>query len=136
MKANCVAKSAQRLSADVVVIPVWEGIKKGMCASEGAECGDLLRFPLESGDFVGRQGETLLLYTSKGKEKRVLLIGLGKEKECTPESLRCAFANAIKSLHHKKLQTANVFLHAVEHMSLEVLCKAVFEGVLLADYSF
>lgn len=136
MKANCVAKSAQRSSADVVVIPVWEEIKKGVCASENAECGDLLRFPLESGDFQGKQGETLLLYASKGKEKRVLLIGLGKEKECTPESLRCAYARVVKSLHHKKLQTANVFLPAVEHVSFEILCKAVFEGVLLADYSF
>jgi leucyl aminopeptidase len=135
MQTNCVIKNAQRPSAEVVVIPVWEGKKKGEIACEESEFGDLIRFPLESGDFHGKEGETLLLYPSKGKEKRALLLGLGKQEECTSEVLRRAYGSAVKSLHSKNLKTANILLPSIPSTK-EIGHKAVFEGVLLADYSF
>jgi leucyl aminopeptidase len=133
MQASCVVKSAQRPSAEVIVIPVWEGKKRGEIATDETEYRALLSLPLDSGDFHGKQGETQLLYVAKGKEKRALLLGLGKQSECTSESLRCAYASAVKSIHGKKLASANILLPS---LSSDVHCKAIFEGVLLADYSF
>jgi len=133
MQTKCVAKCAQRPSAEVIVIPVWEGTKKGELACDETEYPDVLRFPLDSGDFHGKQGETLLLYLSKGKEKRAILLGLGKQNECTSESLRCAYASAVKGIHSKKLKSANFLLPS---LSANVSCKAIFEGVLLTEYSF
>lgn len=133
MQTSCVVKSAQRRSAEVIVIPVWEGKKRGEIATDETEYRALLNLPLDSGDFHGKQGETQLLYVAKGKEKRALLLGLGKQSECTSESLRCAYASAVKMMHGKKLASANILLPS---LSSDVHCKAIFEGVLLADYSF
>ncbi|HEY2810894.1 MAG TPA: leucyl aminopeptidase [Rhabdochlamydiaceae bacterium] len=136
MQTKCVAKSAQRPSADVIVIPVWEGKKKGEIACAETEYRDLIRFPLESGDFHGKEGETLLLYLPKGKEKRALLLGLGKQSECSSESLRKAYAYAVKAVGCKRLSSVNFLLPSLLHKEPAKYHRAIFEGVLLAAYSF
>lgn len=133
MQTKCVAKCAQRSSSEVIVIPVWEGNKTAEIACE-IEYGDVLHFPIESGDFHGKHGETLLLYLLKGKEKRAVLLGLGKQKECTSELLRSAYASAIHLICNKKLKDVNIALPSA--LSSAISCKAIFEGVLLSNYSF
>lgn len=136
MQTRCVAKSAQRPSAEVVIIPVWEGKKKGEIACEEKEFRDFAQFPLECGDFLGKEGETLFLYTPRGKEKRAILLGLGAQKKCTSETLRRSYASAVKTLGNKKLKSVNVFLPSPLDISLDLVLRAVFEGMMLANYSF
>lgn len=136
MQISCVAKSAQRRSAEVVIVPVWEGKKKGEIACEESAFRDFMRFPLHSGDFLGKEGETLLLYTSRSKEKRALLLGLGKRRECTSEMLRRSYASAEKALRNKKLKSANILLPSPIDTPTDVVLRAILEGIMLAHYSF
>ena len=81
MQIACVSTNKDRPSADVVFIPVWSGGKKPVFACEGKEFHQIAKLPIESGDFLGKEGETLMLYAERAKEKRVLLVGLGKQEK-------------------------------------------------------
>lgn len=136
MQISSVASSKDRKEADVVVVPVWNDKKKPIFACSVKEFDSLAKFPFEEGDFQGKEGETLLLYRDTGKEKRVLLLGLGSKKPCLPDTLRKSYASAIKAALAKKMQSANFFLPENELMGRDMLCKAVFEGILMTSYTF
>lgn len=131
MQAESVVKSEERPSADAVVIPFWEGKKRGELACK-VEQEEAVDFALGCGDFHGKEGETLLVYLPKGKEKRALLLGLGKQEECSAEKLRRSYAKGVKALRSKKLKSANVLLAKLTPNE----DKAIFEGVLLSCYAF
>ena len=128
--------SKERKSADVVVVPVWQDKKQALLACALKEFDATIKFPLESGDFCGKEGETLLLYQKGGLEKRLLLLGLGERSLCLPETLRCSYALAVKAMRVKKMKSANILLPKVETIKEDILCKAVAEGIFLANYSF
>lgn len=123
---------SQRKEAGVLVIPFWQTDKgiKVACSKNPFE--SFYSHALKSGDFKGKEGETLLLYPSKEKEERLLLLGLGKEQEVTLEALRKAYAHVIKFCRQKKLKSVNVALPQTKLASAD----AAVEGMLLANYAF
>lgn len=136
MHIHSISTVQSRKGADVIVVPVWHDKKKPLIACDGKEFEQDAKFPFEEGDFLGKEGETLLLYRDKGKERRILYLGLGPKKPCLPDTLRRAYASAIKAIQSKKMQSVNFLLPETDLFGYDVLCKAVFEGVLLASYSF
>jgi leucyl aminopeptidase len=136
MHTSSVATIKERKSADVIVVPVWSHKKKGELAVQAKEFDSLVKFPLAEGDFLGSEGETLLLYQGAGKEKRVLLLGLGGKNACLPDTLRKAYAMATKAIRAKRMQSANFLLPETELIGRDMLSRAVFEGVLMASYTF
>jgi leucyl aminopeptidase len=136
MQISSVFHPKERKPADVVVLPVWQNKKKPMVACAVKEFESLVKIPFDSGDFDGKEGECLLLYPSQGKEKRILLLGLGIEKECLPDSLRRSYASSVKAMRAKKMKHVNVFFPETDLIEWNILCQAVIEGVLLANYSF
>ena len=136
MHVNSVPNAKERKGADVVVVPVWKDKKKPEIACAIKEFESLVKFPLNSGDFQGREGECLLLYRSQGKEKRVLLVGLGEKKNCLHDTLRRAYASSVKAIRAKKMKSANFLFPENDLMDWNISCQAVIDGVLLACYSF
>ncbi len=90
-------------------------------------------------EFSGNAQQSLLLHgTHQMAAERVLLIGLGKEKEITRETLRKAGATAINQLQQRRLTDFSWVpaispLHGLE---VEAMTSAWIEGLLLADYRF
>jgi leucyl aminopeptidase len=119
----------------VVVVPVWAQEKGAALAAGGHEFDAVAKFPLKEGDVTGKAKELLMLYDGP-KEKRVLLLGLGKKEECTAETLRAAYASVVKRLSATGASSANVLLPTHTALTSEELLKAVVEGVLLSNYSF
>jgi leucyl aminopeptidase len=137
MHISSASSVKDRKNADVIVIPVfWQDKKKPLIACDGKEFDPLTKFPLEEGDFHGKEGETLLLYRDQGKEKRVLLLGLGARKPCLPDALRRSYASAVKALCAKQIKSVNWLLPETDLMGRDMLCRAVFEGILMAGYTF
>jgi leucyl aminopeptidase len=136
MKISSVASVKERKSADVAVVPCWHDKKKATIACDGKEFQALADFPLKSGDFLGKEGEILLLYHPHGKEKRVLLVGLGAKEACRPDTIRSAYASAVKALRSKHIKEANFLFPETDLLSREILHKVVEEGVLMANYAF
>jgi leucyl aminopeptidase len=95
-----------------------------------------LEFPLSSDDFHGKEEECLLLYRSQGKEKRVVLLGLGIEKNCLPDTLRRAYASSVKAISAKNVKIANFLFPETDLIERDILCRAIIEGVLLTNYAF
>ena len=90
-------------------------------------------------DFEGKLKQTRLIYTQgKLPAERVLLIGLGKEKEFTIEKLRQASggsSRAVKDLGLKKFSTTLAQVK-VKNASVYDISKAVTEGAILSLYDF
>ncbi|MGE3953904.1 MAG: leucyl aminopeptidase [Parachlamydiales bacterium] len=130
---------AKRKGAGATILPVWEstGSKKGgvlACPDDPSLKG--AERPLELGDFSGKAGKGDLVYTDGGKEKRFLLIGLGKEGELTVEGLRQSYAAAVGIARSARLTSVNVLLPTVKGLSLSDVVRGISEGLLLANESF
>ena len=136
MQITSIPTSKGRKGADVIIIPVWHDAKRPEIHAEDKEFDSLVEFPLQSGDFQGKEGETLLLYHPTGKEKRVLLVGLGGKSGCLPDNLRRSYAAAVKVIRAKKFKSAHFLFPQNDLIGRDVICRAVMEGVLLANYSF
>ncbi len=136
MQISSVPTSKQRSNADVVIVPVWFDKKKPELACTDKEFQPVVKFPLHNGDFHGKEGELLLLYRDQGKEHRVLLVGLGGKKACLPDTIRRAYASAVKAIRAKKMKYVNVLFPETDLIDRDILCRAVEEGVLMAHYTF
>lgn len=136
MQVTAVSHSKERKESDVIVVPVWNHKKKPTIACEAKEFVSLAQFPFKSGDFSGKEGETLLLYSHRGKEKRVLLLGLGEKNTSTPSGIRKAYGSAVKVIRAKKMKRGNFLIPETDLMSRQAICTAATEGVLLANYAF
>ena len=98
--------------------------------------GSRILHPFEAGDFIGKAGETSLLYIDgKTSASRILLVGLGEKKKLSLERYRCAAAIASKSARQMKAQSLALWFPVSEQRPGEVL-RAMGEGALLALYRF
>jgi leucyl aminopeptidase len=131
MQLITVSKIADRPEADLVVLPFWQGVKKAEPACTLAPFKSELAAVLHEDDFKGKEGETVLIYTGKKKESRLLLLGCGKKSEASAESFRKSVVSAIK-LCHKKGWTSLNFV-CPEKGSYYV---PITEGILLSNYVF
>lgn len=132
MKVRLSLDLEKREKADLLVLPIWEGLK------EAANFGSLkkkLAAVLKSGDFKGKRGEVAAVYWEGEQEPRALLLGLGKTGALTPESLRRSFAAAVHWAHRKKIKRAH-FLFPTTKLAKEEAVRGFFEGIFLTNYAF
>ena len=78
-----------------VALAQGAAIPASLAELDRAADGGLAR-AVSSGDFTGKRDESLLLYPSGGKARRILLVGVGKSGEVTRSSIRRAAAVAAK----------------------------------------
>lgn len=126
-----------RLPTDLIVFPFWQNNKKTENASKVNEHKDLLKIPLEMGDFKGKEGEILFLYgPNKKSDKRIVLLGLGEKKEINVERLRRAYSILTKACHQRKLEEISLVIPLIESMKEEEVVKGISEGLLLSNYLY
>jgi leucyl aminopeptidase len=119
-----------RSGADLLVLPFFHGKGGATPAASFKEFAKIYNAPLSVGDFQGKEGETQLLYAARQKEKRILLLGLGGKERLTHETIRRAFAAAVKVAMRKKCKAVNVVVPDSGSV------KAVVEGISLTNYTF
>ena len=110
------------LNDDCIILPLWQ---KGEHTPDFKDKNFDLRAVQASKDFKADEGEVLFVYPEKGA-KRLLLLGMGKKEEMTPERYRRAYATATKAANSKKIKT----------LTLMEYNKAIAEGIALANYAF
>jgi leucyl aminopeptidase len=141
MQVDVKVGRAEGESAEVLVLTHCEG--EGLNKQDGAAVdkvlGGLLRELLQSKEFEGKPGEALLYHTQeKVPAKRLLLIGLGKKKDLTLDSIRQAMGHAVKRVRQAKAASFTAIVPAVTpkgHSSVEV-AQAMAEGAILGSYQF
>ncbi|TCJ17376.1 leucyl aminopeptidase [Rubrobacter taiwanensis] len=127
------ALSAGLRSVEAELLAV--GVFKGEDAPE--EIRELAGDAISSGDFSGREGETLLIY-SRGaiSAPRLLLVGLGERARFDRERLRRASATAAKKARSLKRESAAFALAVPEGEGTEDAAQAAAEGAALGLYRF
>jgi leucyl aminopeptidase len=132
MLFQIVSSFGQRKVADVLVLPYFQQEKK--CASAFDRKllqSDLL--PLLEKDFSAKEGELLFSYAPEEKEKKVLLVGLGRQEKENESAFRKAFALALQFCRKSKLKTLNLI--APSYLT-RLQCEALLDGLSMANYSY
>lgn len=137
MLFSAIAQLTKRKEADLIVFPFWERQKKAKAAATLSTFSSLVKAPIDAGDFAGKEGETLLLYTKGSKEKRCLLVGLGKEEKLSIDSLRKAYSNVAKECQKKGISKINLVVPTISelrHIDVKGCLQGITEGILLTNY--
>lgn len=118
------------------MVPYW--IEKGLVrlANSSKEFQSVANIAIKAKDFSAKAEEIAFLYKSAGKEKRVLLLGLGKKEELSSELLRRTYASGVRLARKKKWGKVNVFFPKIQEALQSTYLVAAMEGVLLANYAF
>ncbi len=135
MDITAVPQLDKRKEADLIVVPCWQEEKGAIPALVCKSLEHVFKFPIASGDFLGKEGESLFLYTD-GIEKRVVLLGLGKKKGFSEDVLRRSYAALVKPMRSKKMESLNLLVPEIHKCQEERAIQLICEGVLLANYSF
>jgi len=137
MDITAVSTLEKRKEADLLVLPFWQEEKVAKPALACHDFESYFKFPVASGDFLGKEGHCLYLYTSEEKEKRIALLGLGKKKNFSEDVLRRSYAALVKSVRaHKSIKSLNLLLPEIEKTQENRVSQLICEGILLSNYSF
>jgi leucyl aminopeptidase len=120
---------------DVLVLPIYEGLEAGPGVKD-VKGIDLLSLYAEA-KLKGKRGEPLLVPNTGGlgvAARSVLLVGVGKRREVTTDSLRRALGRVAPQLA-KRRTVATTFPQVVGR-SPEDAVQATVEGLLLGSYRF
>ena len=112
MEFSIKSGSPEKQRTGCVVVGVFEGRRLSAAAQAiDAASGQYLAEVLRRGDLEGELGKTLLLHNvPKIAADRILLVGLGREREFSERAFRTAMAAAVKALRATGASDATVCL--------------------------
>ena len=112
MEFSIKSGSPEKQRTGCVVVGVYEGRKLSASARDiDRAAKGFLSDVLRRGDLEGKAGTTLLLHSVDGlPSDRVLLVGLGKEREMGESAYRRAIDTAIKALRATGATDATIYL--------------------------
>lgn len=138
MNAVCQTGSLVTAKADAVVVFIHQDEKARKAALKDLEQTVPHVAPLiQSGDFTGKKGSTVLVYTGTATSaRRLILAGIGEAAKCTAETLRQAAAAATKRAAASECTTVAFVVPTVNGISALETSQAVAEGAMLSQYRF
>jgi leucyl aminopeptidase len=89
---------------------------------------------LQSGDFTGRPLESWVLHAKSVKARRILLVGLGRATERTPQRLLLAAAHAARRAREMGVGNLALALHETPGLDMDEAVRATAEGAVLGHY--
>ncbi|HST59223.1 MAG TPA: leucyl aminopeptidase, partial [Longimicrobium sp.] len=136
MKISVARADAAGQKTPLLVVPVLEGDAQGAAfqSLDGALDGQLSTL-VSRGDAKGGFGKTALVFPAAGSAERVLLVGVGKGEELTPERLRRAAGSAAKQAGKSRAASVT-FALPVSAIAPAEAARAVAEGLVLGAYDF
>ena len=140
MDIKVIQGAIQKQDADVLVVNLFAGARPGGATGAVDQALDgQISAAIDLGDFEGKAGQTLLLYThGQIPAPRVLVVGLGEQEGFDLERARRAAGTAIGTLGRLGAKSAATILHGAGAggLSVESAAQAVAEASLLAAYRF
>ncbi len=141
MKIELVVGNLLRHRADMVVVNLFEGVKRpgGATGAVDAALGGAISTAIRDGDFLGKWGETLLLRPGKGvASPRVLVLGLGKKEKFSLDLVRQSALPVVRLAKKLRLRTVASVLHGAGIGGLEPEAAARFAalGAALSNYEY
>ena len=126
---------AEKLTSDCLVIGVFEAGKLSATAMIiDAVSGQYISSVIKSGDISGKVGQSLLLPKVPNiVAERVLLIGLGKEKDFSAAEFRKATTVSIKALRNTGVKHAHLFFAEWDLKKHDIAWKSTTAVELIED---
>ena len=141
MQITVQSGALEKSAADALVVALFQDVRRptGAAAAVDKAAGGAIRDFLATGDFTGKKNQVGVLYP-KGKTRfrRVIVVGLGPQKDLDADVVRQALGKAVstaRSLGVKSLATAAVGAGA-GGLDARDAAQAAVEGMVLANYSF
>jgi leucyl aminopeptidase len=126
---GAMSRAREEFAPELLAVALYKG-------ESPRNLGDDAAGIVSGGDFVGKAGETALLYRQGGPAPRLLLVGLGEKDLFTPEKLRSAAATVARRARALGLQTAAFSLPAIPDTAIREISLTVAEGARLGLYRF
>ena len=125
------------VDVDALVVPLTETerVPRTLAALDEA-LGGALAAQIEAEVFRGKAGQTAHLPGAESTARRVILLGLGSDRELDVAALRRAAGRAARELRGAKLTRAALLVPAMRRTSPEEIGQALTEGAILGQYRF
>ncbi|MFQ5645343.1 MAG: leucyl aminopeptidase [bacterium] len=142
MKLEIKTGSLKEGSSEVAVIGFFEDKDRSALFSPEAVslARRLIKEVRDSGDFKGKEGEITVLFLGEGRPaKRLLLLGLGKRENFSPDTIRKGIASALNKISSLKLPELSLSFVPVrfrKSLTPRKQAQALAEGLLLGNYRF
>ncbi len=133
MEVKADSRKFYEIECDALAVSVFEGEKpeSGVLAEIDKRTGNVLTSLIETGEFVGKPGESAYVHsTGDMKARRLLLLGAGKREEFRTDNVRRMAGTAARTLRGKKARTF-AFLRRSD-LAVSESAQAATEGALLA----
>ena len=133
--------SAEKEPAEMLAFYVYEDavIIGGALASCNTELNNVIAEIIKKKEFVGKLNKSVALFTyGKIPANRIMLVGLGKKKDVTPDKVRQAAGTTAAVARDMGVSEVIAVLDSIEMPSsaLGEWAQAYGEGCLLAGYNF
>ena len=133
------AFAEEKTRMECLIVPLFEDKKPSTLVKELDEVFEgIFNEVVEMKDFEGKRGELSLLYTKDNATPRVLLVGLGKQKELTIRKYKQVIGAAVMNAQSKKMNrigcvaiTEGEKMWGAKKMGLETVVS-----IEVANYSF
>ena len=134
-----------KFRGDAVVMSLFEGVRAptGTMAILNATLGGTFRRLIQMGEVTGKWGEQTLVHTlGKLPADRILVMGLGKLQDFTPDRARTVSAEAVKHLRKIGVRRVGTILHgagaqtATQGLNDAQAAQVLIEGAFLGLYRF
>ncbi|MGD0282252.1 MAG: leucyl aminopeptidase [Dissulfurispiraceae bacterium] len=137
--------SESDIKADIIIVPLFETLHPELYADVDVKVGGLISKVLKSKEFTGKQDQLTLLHVQRIRAERILLVGMGKSAELTPERLRQAGGKVFSYIKKLGLKDIAVSVRALSHAAMDLRDNRAtrykgivyfMEGGLLSLYRF
>lgn len=127
--------------ADAIIVNVFEGVAVpggGTGTVDGALGGAISQL-IAQGDIRGKSGEFTVIHTfGKIPAPRVVVAGLGKQKDFDIDAVRNLAANLARFVRKPGIKTVATIAHGagIAGLDPEACAQAIAEGALMGEYRF
>jgi leucyl aminopeptidase len=129
MDLSITTSAVEELSADWLLIPVFEGVDASAIPVAGAT-QDAIGCAIKSGDLSGKNGELTTLYVSAPVGvSRVMTVGLGEPDQLSVSGVREAFGAAAKQISSKENQSVAVLPPAPNALKMDAFSRNLCDGM-------
>jgi len=141
MEVKVVSGDIAKLKLDAIIVNLFEGVETpaGATGAVDQALGGLIAQLIAEGEIKGKLNEVTLIHSmGKVAATRVVVAGLGKEKELTLSKVRGVIAEACRSLRKVGAKRVGTIAHGagLGGIDAEKSAQAVTEGAILGLYTF
>lgn len=139
MEIKIASENIREVEADAIILYLYEGtdhLEGELAEIDTSLEGEISRL-LDRREIKGKLGKLTKIHTlGKLPSSRVVVCGIGTEKELNLNSIRKVIAEACRSLEQNNVETVAAVLFDDSNIPVVKSSQAMIEGALLGTYNF